>query len=90
MNWKKISKGSIIVVFLALIRSIGECFRLEYIHDNPVTIEMVQPFIVSAMVCAVSCLLLVVLFFFSRYKWIVAMAVITIATLFFLKYWYHL
>jgi len=87
---KQIAKGSILAVFLALIRCIGEFFRLRYVQKNALTIETVEPFMIGAMVCAVSLLLMNIFFVYSKFKWIIAFAIIPIAALFFLKFHYHL
>jgi hypothetical protein len=90
MNAKQIAKAAIIILLLALIRCIGEFFRLQYLHKNELTIAMGHPFVIGAMVCAVSCLLMNLLFFYSRFRWVIALAVVTIIILFFLKFSYRM
>ena len=90
INQEQIAKVGMIAVFLALIRCIGEFFRLQSIHNNTITTETVKPFMAGAMVCAVSCFIMTILFFYSRFKWVTVFAVLSIAVLFFLKFYYHL
>jgi hypothetical protein len=87
---KQLAKISILAVFLALIRCISEFFRLQYVQRNALTIETVEPFMIGAMVCAVSLLPMNIFFVYSKFKWITASAIIAIAALFFLKFHYHI
>jgi len=53
---KMISKIAVIAIFLALIRTIAECFRLDYISKHTTTFEDLRPFLIGALICSVSCL----------------------------------
>lgn len=90
INGNKAAKISLLIVFLALIRSIGEFFRLRYVHGTALTIEMVRPFMAAAMVCAVSLMFMNVLFFYSKFRWVTLLAFVAVGVLFFLKYYYQL
>ena len=54
-NEKRIAHISIITIFLGLIRCISECYRLEYILQDKLTIAIIKPFIIGTLVSA--CLL---------------------------------
>lgn len=80
---------AIFIIFLALIRSIGECFRLRSVEGDALAVDMLEPFLVSAMVCSVACLIMFLLYIFSVFRWISVLAVITIGVMIFLKIHYH-
>jgi len=84
---KKASRIAIIIVFLALIRCLAEFFRLDYLQGNQLTISIVKPFILGALVCAVSCLLMTISLFYSKNRLIAIIAVLTIGILFAIKGW---
>ncbi len=45
-----------VILFLALIRFISECFRFDYLAKDPVTFEILRPYLIGALVCSISCL----------------------------------
>jgi hypothetical protein len=53
---RMISKIAMIAIFLALIRTIAECFRLNYISKHSPTFEILHPFLIGALICSISCL----------------------------------
>lgn len=79
-----------IIVFLALIRIIGEFFRLEYILKENFTTEMFHPFMIGAMVCGISTLIMTVCSFYSKHRIMIGIAILTLAILIFLKVKYRL
>jgi hypothetical protein len=78
-----------IVVFLALIRCIAEPFRLQYYSSTSLTYHTIKPFLIGALISSVACLILVILSFYSNYKLILVVSILTIAALFWVKYFYH-
>ena len=86
-NEVRISKVSIIVIFLALIRCISEIFRLNYYSSTGLTYEIIKPFLLGALVTSIAGLVMVILSFFSRPRIVIAIAVLTIFVLFVLKYY---
>ena len=64
-QWAKIG---ITVQFLALVRTLGEYFRLKYTHGAQLSLARVEPFVTGALLSALLCWLAVVLFFFRRYR----------------------
>ncbi len=83
---KNTARIAIIIVFLALIRCLGEFFRLKYYQGPALSIASVAPFILDALICAVSCLMMTISLFYSRYRLIVVISVCTIITLFVIKW----
>lgn len=83
---KRISRIAMAVVFLALIRIIGEFFRLDHVLPGQLTIEQLKPYKAGAMLSAVSCFVMTMLSFYERYVWITVIAVLTIFALLVLKF----
>jgi len=81
----KISRVAMIIVFLALIRVISECFRLEYLAKEFVTFEILKPYLIGALVCATSCLAMAIFSFYTRSKTIIGIAAFTIVILVIIK-----
>jgi hypothetical protein len=86
----KISRIAFVAVFLALIRLISECFRLNYLTKEPLTFRILEPYLVGALVCAISCLAMAIFSFYAKSKVVIGMAVLTIIILVFLKIKYSL
>jgi hypothetical protein len=83
---KMISKIAMVAVSLALIRTIAECFRLDYISKHTITFEELRPFLIGSLICSVSCLCMCILYFYSRFKIIIGIAGFTIIILLILKF----
>ena len=82
---KPLAKAAIIIIFLALIRCIGEFFRLQYEWKDALTIQQIKPFEIGAMLCAFASLAMVILFFYSQYRFVITIAALTIAGMFLIK-----
>jgi hypothetical protein len=76
----------IVVQFLALIRCLAEYFRLKYMAGGAFRPEVAEPFILGAVVAAVFCLLAVLLYFFGRWRGSLVVTILSIASLFVLKF----
>ena len=87
-NKVRVSRVSIIVVFLALIRCISEVFRINSYSSTGITFETVKPFLISALITSIASLLMVILSFYSKHRIVIAIAALTIIVLFILKYYY--
>jgi hypothetical protein len=85
-NERNISRAATIIVFLALIRVLSEVFRLQYYSSASLTFEKIKPFLLGALICSISCLLMLILSFWSKYKFIIAVSILTIVSLLVLKY----
>lgn len=81
----KISRIAIVIIFLALIRTIAEFFRLEYILGDALTTQQVKPFIIGALAASISCLLMTILSFYLKHKIIIIVSVLTIIALVLIK-----
>lgn len=75
---KNLALVSVAVVFMALIRTLAECFRMEYAMQREITLSELRPFIYAAMVASVTLFTMTLLMFRQRYTWIIVSAVTTI------------
>ena len=81
----KISRIATVIVFLALIRVISECFRLDYLSKQPVNFETLKPYLIGALVCAISCLAMAIFCFYTKSKMVIGIAAFTIVILVIIK-----
>lgn len=81
-HWAMIGIG---VQFLALIRCLAEIWRLRYTEGPNFSLERALDFVNGGLMAAVFCLIAVLLFFFGKFKWAVAVAVLTVVCLFIYK-----
>jgi hypothetical protein len=89
-NEKLIARTLLLIVFLALIRCIGEFFRLRHLQGDAITIMQVTPFILGAFVTSISCFIMTILSFYSKHRMIIVLAVLSIIALVYLKSHYSL
>jgi hypothetical protein len=83
-----ISRFSIAIVLLALIRSIGEVFRLHYTSPEIFSYQLIKPFLIAAFICSVSVFIMVLLSFYRKSSFIIAIAILTIMLMFAIKFLY--
>ncbi|HET7150598.1 MAG TPA: hypothetical protein VFI60_04250 [Candidatus Acidoferrum sp.] len=83
---RRIAQLGIVVQFAALIRCLGEYFRLKYLGAASFSIARVEPFILGALVSAVSALVGVLFYFGESYRAAVAIAVLNVGILFILRF----
>ena len=84
-NAPRWAKVGITIQFLAMVRCLGEVYRLRWLRGGALRFEDVQPFIAGALVAAVLCWAAVTLFFFARHRASIAVAALTVAALVALK-----
>ncbi len=87
---KRIAGVAILIIFLALIRTISEPFRLQYYSETSLTFEQVKPFLIGALISAIGLLLMTLFFFYKKYKLIIATCILTIIAMLIVKYIYLL
>ena len=63
-----ITRGEVVIVFLALIRTITAYFQLETRPGNVLPAGQVEPLITGSLVAALFCLALTLLSFSRRYR----------------------
>ena len=82
---RKVSKIATLIIFLALIRCISEPFRLQYYSTTTLAFVEIKPFLIGSLVAALALLAMTILFYFGRYKIIIATGVIAIVILLIIK-----
>ncbi len=82
---KKAARIAIIIVLLALIRCLAEFFRLEYQLGDKLTVLMLKPFMLGALISSISCLIMAIGLFYSKNRLVVVIAVLTITVLLVIK-----
>jgi hypothetical protein len=81
MNRKRWAQVGIVVQFLALIRALGEFFRLQHVRGAALQIADVRPYVVGATISAAFSLVAVLLYFTRRYTGSLAVAVFALLVL---------
>lgn len=76
----------IVVQFAALLRCLGEYFRLEYFAHRNLSVGHVEPFIVGASVCAAFVFAGVLFYFGECYKTTVGIAALNVGILMILRF----
>ena len=84
----KIAKIATIIIFLALIRSISEPFRLQYYSKTPLTYDEIKPFLHGSLAAATGLLAMTILSYFGKHKIIIATCILTIIILLLVKKFY--
>lgn len=77
----RISRISILIIFLALLRTIAEPLRMQYYSASPLPFTDVRPFLWASLACALGLLGMVVCSFFGKSRIVILTGVITIALL---------
>ena len=78
---ERLAQVGISIQFLALVRTLGEFFRLEYVRGTEFTVAVGEPLVVGALVAAVSCWISVTLFFFRRHTSTICVSIAAIVAL---------
>lgn len=89
-NEKRIARITLVILFLALIRTISEPFRLQYYAASALSFDALKPYLLAAVLVGVSLFVMVVLSFYERHKTIFALGVLTIAGMLVIKSIYML
>jgi len=76
----------IVVQFAALIRCLGEFYRLKYTLGPALTIARVEPFVFGSLLTAIFLLGAVLAYFWSRYVLTECFAVVNVLILFLLRF----
>ena len=85
----KFSKAAIIIIFIALIRTLAEPLRLQYYSSSSISFEQLNPFLISALIIAVGLLAMYIFSLYGRHKIIISLTVLIIGIMLALKQIYH-
>jgi hypothetical protein len=83
---RKLAQVGIVIQFAALIRCLGEYFRLKYFVIGKFSIVPIEPFIVGAAVTAVLALVAILFYFAEKYRLPAAISAINVVILFVLRF----
>ena len=75
------AKIGICVQFAALIRCLGEYFRLRHVFGAQLTLPQVEPFLMGALVTSILALASVLLYFTERYALAATASAVNVALL---------
>jgi hypothetical protein len=81
--WARIGIG---IQFAALIRCLGEYFRLKYFLAEKFSIIHVQPFIIGALVTAILVLVGILFYFAEKFRRTAITAAVNVVLLFVLRF----
>ena len=90
MNTTRLAKASTAIVFLALIRTLVEPFRLQHLAPAPPTFSQLQPLLLGALVASIGLLIMTVLYYYRRYVLVIASGVLAIGVLVVIKQVYRI
>jgi len=65
---RRLSELAITVLFLALVRTLAEYYRLRYVRGTALGLAEVAPYIAGGLMAAVGAWAAVVAYFFGRYR----------------------
>jgi hypothetical protein len=87
-KWKLLhwSRVAITVQFLALIRTLGEYFRLKVVGGDAFTIEQADPLVLGALVTALLTGLSTWCHMVGRHGWTMILTLLTVVALLMVKY----
>jgi hypothetical protein len=83
---RKMAQIGIVIQFAALVRCLGEYFRLKHFDVDNFSIVHIGPFIMGALVTAVLALIGILFYFGEKYRMTTITAVLNIVILFMLRF----
>ncbi|HVI48996.1 MAG TPA: hypothetical protein VM802_29285 [Chitinophaga sp.] len=89
-NELKFARGATIILFIALIRTLAEYFKLEHELKGALTLEQVKPLVIGSLVAAGYCLIMVVFSFYRKHIVMIIVFVIAMISLMIVKNVYHI
>lgn len=83
---RRVAQLGILVQFAALLRCLGEYFRLKYFAAENLSFSHIEPFIIGALVSAVCALVGLLFSFGENYKTTIAIALLNVGILLILRF----
>jgi hypothetical protein len=87
-NEKRISRVAMIIIIVALIRTISEPFRLQYYSSSTLGFEDIKPFLLGGLVISIGLLAMTAFSFYNKYKIITILAIVVIIAMLIIKFKY--
>lgn len=85
---KRLSKISFFALFLALVRTLAEPFRLQYYAADSLPFEQIKPFLMAGLLTTLALAAMVILLYYNRHKTTVLIALADIVGMVIIKYIY--
>ena len=79
---RRLAQVFIGVILLVIVRSLGEYFRLRYLHGDALVIDQIAPYIGGALFAAVALALMILCYFAGLLRTSIAVAAATLIVLF--------
>lgn len=77
-----------IIIIVALVRTISEPFRLQYYSSSTLGFEDIKPFLLGGLVISIGLLAMTVFSFYNKYKIVTVLAIMVIIGMLMIKYKY--
>jgi sugar phosphate permease len=78
---RRLSELAITALFLALVRTLAEYYRLRYVRGTALGLADVAPYITGGMMAAVGAWAAVVAYFFGRYRVVIGIVVAVVVAM---------
>jgi len=78
---EQIARFGIMLLFVVVVRSLSEYFRLKYFQDGPVALGVVEPLIAGSLIAVLCTWAAVIFYFLRRYRTVIAISAGTIVLL---------
>lgn len=76
-----LARISIVIVLVALIRTLSEILRLAYVNGAPPNWAITQAYIIASMLWVFGCLLMIIAYFMRKYQSVWIIGILTVACL---------
>lgn len=77
----RLAQVAIGVLLLVIVRSLGEYFRLQYLHGDALLVDQVTPFVAGALFATVTLALTMVCYVFRFYRIAICLTAATLIVL---------
>jgi len=78
---QRLSQIGLGILLLIVIRSLGEVFRLQYVHGDALTIAQVEPYVSSALFTAIVLAAALICHAWGRYRTVIGVVIATVLLL---------
>lgn len=80
-----VARGAILLVWVALLRTISEILRLAYVHGVPPDWTIIKAYLIGSILWVIGCIIMTITYFMGKYKSVSIIGIITIMGLIFYK-----
>lgn len=83
-----VARVAIVIVLVALLRTISEILRLAYIQGVPPDWTVIKAYLIGSTLWVIGGMVMIIAYFMGKYKSVSTIGIITIAGLIFYKLFY--